>query len=201
VPIDTSKVLEPQDGSLLEPYRAAVAAVIPVGVEVSEIFWDDLRTKINLFLEMHERWSRIPSSRQRWERIAELVRKLRNEMVIERKKTPWSHPDPLWPNRALAGLWEIKAQCDAYLTYYQMAAEARHWARHPDYEYLFQSVIDLWISLGQKETYSTSGGSRGGPLLSFFKACLEPLLGQLPDDTVRSVIRRRLRQVRVKRPC
>jgi len=190
-PIDTSKVIEPQDGSLLETYRAAVAAAIPAGIVVSETFWITLRERIGLFLKMRDRWLRTPAARKRWERIDKVVDELASEMRRERQNTSHEHANAYWPNRVLAGLQEAKAQSTAHLIYYRVAAEARNKGRDPNREYLFQTVIDLWVSLGQEVGYSTSGGSRSGPLVDFFKACLDPLLGDQPDETVRSIIRRR----------
>jgi len=194
-PIDASKVLDP-GGALAETYQKAVAAAIPASVEISETFWDELRIRIDLFLQLHERRLRTPLSRQYWERLAWLVEELASALRHLRRTTPWDHANSPWPSRALAGLWEVKVQCDARLDYYRIKAEAFRRGRDPHREYLYQSVLDLWGGLGQRIGYS-SGGSRGGPLPRFFRACLEPLLGDLPDETIRSIIRRRLR---VKRP-
>jgi hypothetical protein len=196
-PIDAAKVFDP-GGALVETYQEAVAAAIPASVEIPETFWDELRTRFGLFLQIHERRLRASPSRQRWERIAPLVEELASEMRSFRRTTPWSYYDPLWPNRALAGLWEIKVKCDAHLAYYRIVAEAFSRGRDPHREYLYQSVLDLWGGLRRQIGYS-SGASRSGPLLRFFRACLEPLLGEFPDETIRSIIRRRL-GYRVKRP-
>jgi hypothetical protein len=192
-PIDASKVLD-LDGHLIEAYREAVAAAIPADVKVSEPFWEALRIRIGLFLQIHDRRLRAPLSRRRWERISRLVEELGTEMRIERRATPWAYYDPLWPNRALAGLWEIKTKADAYMGYFQIAAEAFSRGHDPHREYLYQSVLDLWwANLGQWIGYSTAADTyhRGGPLVRFFRACVEPLLGELSDETIRSAIRRR----------
>ena len=193
-PIDASKVL---DGGrqLVETYREAVAAAIPAGAEVSELFWCELQARISLFLQMHDRRLRVPLSRRRWERIDQLTQELAAEMRILRRTTPWAYYDPLWPNRALKGLWEIAAKCEAYLAYHRVKAEAFSRGYDP-HQYLYQSVPDLWSSLGQWVGYSTDvdTGRRGGPLVRFFRACVEPLLGELSDETIRNAIRHWLQQ-------
>jgi hypothetical protein len=192
-PIDASQVIDPY-GDFTQAYREAVAAAIPAGVKVPEQFWGVLRTKIELFLQMHDRRLRAPLSRRRWARIGRLVEELGAEMRIERQTTPWAYYDPLWPNRALAGLWEIKSKVDAYAGYFQIAAEAFSRGHDPHRECLYQSVLDLWwAELGQWIGYSTDADTyqRGGPTVRFFRACVEPLLGQLSDEAIRDAIRRR----------
>ena len=192
-----AKVLDP-GGALAETYREAVAAAIPVGVKVPETFWDELRTRIGLFLQLHERRLDAPLSRRRWEHLARRVEELAGALRHLRRTTPWDRAFTPWPSCALAGLRGVKIQCDAGLAYYRIKAEAFSRGRDPHREYLYQSVLDLWAGLGQWIGYS-SGTSRSGPLLRFFRVCLEPLLGELPDETIRSIIRRRLGN-RVKRP-
>lgn len=122
-PIDASKVLDP-GGALAETYQKAVAAAIPASVEISETFWDELRIRIDLFLQLHERRLRTPLSRQYWERLAWLVEELASALRHLRRTTPWDHANSPWPSRALAGLWEVKVQCDARLDYNRIKAEA-----------------------------------------------------------------------------
>src|SRR5262249_7595669 len=63
-------------------------------------------------------------------------------------------------------------------------------------EYLFQSMLDLWIGLGQSASYSTVDEThRIGPLLRFFRACVGPLLEDLSDEAIVYAIRRRLQGV------
>ena len=195
-PIDTAKVFDP-GGALAETYQEAVAAAIPTSVEIPETFWDELRIRIDLFLQLHERRLCAPRSRQYWERLAWHVKEVASALRHLRRTTPWDRAFTPWPSRGLAGLRGVEVQCDARLSYYRIKAEAFRRGRDPHREYLYQSVLDLWAGLGQRIGYS-SGAGRGGPLPRFFRACLEPLLGEFPDETIRSIIRRRHR---VKRPA
>jgi hypothetical protein len=183
VPIDAAKVFDP-GGALAATYQEAVAAAIPASAKIPEMFWVELHARITLFLQLHEKRLHAPRSRQYWERLAWQVEDLASALRRLRRTTLWDRAITPWPSQALAGLRGVKIQCDVRLSYYQTKAETFPRGRDVHREYLYRSVFDLWEDLGQQIRYSS-----GGPLPRFFRACLEPLVGELPDETIRSVIR------------
>jgi hypothetical protein len=189
-PIDAANIAKVFDpgGALADTYRMAVTAAIPAGVVIPETFWDELRIRIDLFVQLHQRRLRTLPLRQYWERRVRLVDELAGALRHDRRTALWDRAVTPWISRALDALWGVRIRYDAHLTYCRIKAEAFRHGRDPHREYLYQSVLDLWADLGQRVGYSS--GARRGPCPHFFRTCLEPLLGELPDETVRSIIQR-----------
>lgn len=177
------------NNGLIESYRNAVAAALPMGVEPDAFFWRDLESAVGFYISMRQhRLHRPPiRERERWKRIAALVDELGAELRKVRKETPWSQSDLLWPNRALAALCPVKRYAEAAVIGYGMLAAAALGRRDPPRWYLYHAILDLWRDhLKQPLRYSVSaGGKRGGPLVRFVVACVGPLVDKPP--TVRTI--------------
>jgi hypothetical protein len=184
--------------SLSEDHRKAVTAAIPSDVVVPPKFWPDLEAAIDVFcaLKDHRTKRPPPSERKRWSRIEKLVDKLAGELRVIKRRTTY---ETLWPNQALLALWEIKRIAEAGCVATEMLSVPFKGRRDPHRAHLFAAVLDLWVlQLGRTLSYSRSqNGQPGGPLIRFFKACLDPVLdGDKPPTahTIASIIDRERRR-------
>ena len=187
-------------GGLTEPYKRAVAAALPRGVDAPEEFWRDLETAVAIFFVLQQRRADMPPKRERmrWQRIEKLTDALAREVRAIKPMVLWSHDDPLWPNRGLRALWDLKYRAETSRIGYEMLSAAHKGRRNPHRAHLYAAICDLWtIHLGQELRYSMQGGVPSGPLIRFFTACIKPVLGaEAPTaHTIASVIDREKHRV------
>lgn len=190
---------------LTKEYCDRVAAEIPRGIEVPQEFWRDLDATITLFHAMAERRATKPLPRgplklgaltergplKQWslrDQLKQLQRivALTDELAAELRDLrthPGDHSDPSWPSRWLRDLWPYRHFAESNL----IGLESLSASRQPHRELLYAGILDLWeIHLGQPLRRSRSGkrsrsekrGVPGGPLIRFFTACIEPVLGK-----------------------
>jgi hypothetical protein len=162
-------------------HQQAIEAAIPAGGVVPIEFWRDLDAAIGLYQTLQERRATRPPAeeRARWQRIEKLADSLGKELRALRMKISWEHSDPLWPNRALVALWGIRHRAEANRIGYEMRGAGFKRRSNPHRALLYAAVCDLWaIHLQQKLSYSMSpAGEPYGPVIRFFRACLEPVFG------------------------
>jgi hypothetical protein len=120
------------------------------------------------FAKERKRWLRID---KRTEQLAREIRKLRRE-------TPWSDPDPLFPNRVLAVLWDVHMRAQVHLE--SLDIRAFRGTQDPNRERLYSGVLRVWREdlNGQLQYSRNRQGKPTGPLVRFLTACVEPILGE-----------------------
>ena len=130
--------------------------------------------------------------KRRWRRIDKLTEQLAQEMRKLRRETPWSDPDPLLPNRVLDVLWELHMRVQVRLAWLDRSRAFRG-TQNPYREALYSGVLRVWTEhLNGKLQYSRNKqGKPTGPLVRFFAACVEPILGEeTPREGVADIIDR-----------
>ena len=169
-----------EDDRLTVDYQAWVASAIPPEVKVPESFWSDLTQIIVGYTRFEHRRENYPikQQRKRWQRIGAAVETLGAELRRLRRATPWRDPDPLWPNRALAELREVRLRVEIHNRYHKIWTTFRG-RQNPHREFLYWGVLCCWIDqLGGELCYSRSATNEvGGPTVEFFVACVAPVLG------------------------
>jgi hypothetical protein len=138
--------------------------------------------------------------RKRWLRIDKLTEQLAQQMRKLRRETPWSDPDPLLPNRVLAVLWDVHRRAQVRLE--QLNIRAFRGTQDPHREALYSGVLRVWTEdlNGQLQYSRNRQGKPTGPLVRFFTACVEPILGdETPRAGVADIIDRE-RNRRAKHP-
>jgi hypothetical protein len=181
---------------LTDEHQQVILAAIPPHVtakanwaKLEEKVWSDLDQIIAGYRMLNSRRRNYPiaAKRRRYDRMADLTKKLAAELRIERRETPWSDPDPLWPNRALAALWDVHNKVQVRSAWHETWAAFRG-TQNPYREFLYWGILRVWTDrLGGELKYSMSRkGKPVGPLVRFFTACVEPVLG--PDETPRTGI-------------
>jgi hypothetical protein len=121
--------------------------------------------------------------RKRWRRIEKLTEQLAQEMRKLRRETPWSDPDPLLPNRVLTVLWDLHMRAQVRLEWLDTLRAFRG-TQDPYREALYSGMLRVWTEdlNGQLQFSRNRQGTPTGPLVRFFIACVEPILG---DETPR----------------
>jgi hypothetical protein len=117
----------------------------------------------------------LAKEQKRWRRVDKLTEQLAQEMRKLRRETPWSDPDPLLPNRVLAALWDLHMRAQARLEF-----RAFRGTQNPYLESLYSGVLRVWTEVlnGQLQYSRNRQGKPTGPLVRFFTACVEPILGE-----------------------
>jgi hypothetical protein len=156
----------PPTNELTDEHRAAILATIPAGVAVRPEFWarlTEIITGYYTFRTHRERYL-VKDARRRWKRLEKSVAALAPQL-----------------GKDLVREFERKAK--AYAAYHD-TWRAYRGTRNPDREFLYWGVLRAWTDhLGGELKYSTStDGLLTGPLVRFFIACVEPILG---SDTPR----------------
>jgi hypothetical protein len=177
--IDPATILDGNTGELDPGYRAAIIAALPDNVCPTGEFWRELAAIVGGYFNMTQRRQRRPPKREliRWRKIAALTDELGHELRKIRRETPLSI-DPLRSTRALSALWPVKDLAEAHVAGYQTINEASRGRNNPHRKFLYGGVLDLWRGLGQGLQYArSSNGTPHGPLIRFFAAVVEPVLG------------------------
>jgi hypothetical protein len=142
----------------------------------------DLDTAIVLFRTLSCRRQRYPivEERRHWRRIISLITKLEAEMRWVLGRNPvFDVGDPRWPNRVLHELIWVLEKAEVHSAFHDTWSAFR--GRKNQYrEFLYHDVLRVWTRLlkGRLENYWVSEqGEPRGPLVEFFIACIEPVLG------------------------
>jgi hypothetical protein len=191
------------DNRLTADYRTRVAAAIPSGVVVPDEFWTSLTEIIVGYVSFDRHYRRYPiaAERKRWKRIGDAVETLGVDLRRLRRETPWSDPDPLWPNRALAALWEVREKVEGKAKYHGTFGRRQNSHRN----FLYGGVLDCWIQLGRELRRSRDPKNKnkaGGPTVRFFVACVAPVLGEKmvgPEGIVDIIKREKKGRAHLKR--
>jgi hypothetical protein len=165
----------PPVGGLTEEHRRAIAAVIPAGVAVTPEFWTELEEILVGFQRMHVRRARydVKAERSRWQRLKEdvaaLAPQLGEKLVLE-----------------------LERKIGAYAAYHD-TWRAFSGTRNPHRTFLYWGVLRVWTDhLGGELRYSrATDGRTSGPLVRFFTACVEPILGvEWPKGGIADIVNR-----------
>jgi hypothetical protein len=191
---------------ITEQERDAIAKAIPAaGVEVPDYFWRYFWRNLEMAIDIcrtteQHRTARPPArERKRWQRIEKLTDDLAAELRAIRLHISADGVGSFWPNRALRALWPVKYRAESAQIGYEMLGHGYGGRSKPHRDLFYRAICDLWIDLGEKlQTSTSSSGKPTGPLIRFFQACARPAVGDLPAETVASIIdRERARRERM----
>lgn len=175
---------------LTAEHRARIEAVLaPEGKVMTPEAWADLEEVVvgcRIF-ETRRTTYPIVKERKRWKRLGEAVDTVAAEL---RHETLWTDPDPMWRDRALAMLSEVRRKVEARAAFHKIwSAFGRR--QNPHREFLYWGVMRVWTDrLGGELRYSNSP-EVGGPLVRFLVACVEPILGdKTPGAGIADIIDR-----------
>jgi hypothetical protein len=171
---------------LSDEHRARIEAALPPGMSMTPEAWAELTEIVDGYRIFEHRRTTYPIKEERahWKRLSDAVEQAGVELRRLRRKTPWSDPDPLWPNRALAALWNVRCKVETQAAFHSIW-DAFDGRKNPHREFLYSGVMRVWTDhLGGELRYSNKPGKLPyGPLIRFMQACLEPVLG---DETPRA---------------
>jgi hypothetical protein len=179
-------VLEDVADGLTPEHCARIVAALPPDVVMTPEAWVELNEIVVGYHTFQTRHATYPivAERKRWGRLSRAVEAAAVELRRLRRETLWTDPDPMWPNRALAALWEVHRKVETRTAIHNIwRAFGRR--QNPHREFLYWGVMRVWTDrLGGKLRYANSP-EVSGPLVRFFVACVEPILG---DETPRAGI-------------
>jgi hypothetical protein len=187
------------DGLTAEHRAHIVAALLPNKVMTPEA-WAELEEYVVGYRIFETRRTTYPidEERKRWKRLGDTVEAAAVELRRLRRETLWTDPDPMWPNRALAALREVHQKVEMRAAFHGI------WSffggrQNPHREFLYWGVMRVWTDRLRGELrYSNSPEGPSGPLVRFFVACVEPILGkQTPGAGIADIIERE-REARIK---
>lgn len=190
-------------GLTAEHRARIVAALLPRKAMTPEA-WADLDEIIvgyRIFATRHTAYP-IVEQRKHWGRLGKAVNIAEAELRWLRREVARSDPDPKWRSRALTALREVRRKVEAREASAGFHDVWRTFRRrsNPDNEFLYWGVMWVWTDrLGGKLRYSNSPeGAPSGPLVRFFVACVEPILGnKTPGAGIADIIDRE-REARAK---
>lgn len=182
-------------------HQQAIKAAIPAGVEVPAEFWRDLDDALAVFEAMEANRTTRPPWREleKWKRIEKSAAALIADLKDARP--PWLD----WALRVLDGedgKDGIKYRASRAIIGYETLATGYGGRSRPHRELLYASILDLWVNrLGQKLSYSrpppTRHGEPYGPLIQFFRACVDD--AALTAEGIATIIGRERRRRQDKR--
>ncbi len=147
---------------LTPAHRAAIEAAIPAGVEVTPEFWAELIEIITGYQLLSARRARydVKAERRRWQHLEKSVAALAPQ---------------LGERLVLA----VERQAKNFAAFHYTWREFRGTKNPYRCEFLYRGVLHLWTDhLGGELKYSIAiDGAPSGPLVRFFVACIEPILG------------------------
>jgi hypothetical protein len=180
------------DGLTTE-HRAQIVVALPPGKAMSPEAWAELNEIVVGYHIFETRRTTYPivEERKRCQQLGEAVDAAAVELGWFRRNTLWTDPDPMWPNRALAALWEVHRKVETRAAFHGI------WSffggrQNPHREFLYWGVMRVWTDrLSGELRYSNSPEGPSGPLIRFFVACVEPILGkQTPGAGIADIIER-----------
>jgi hypothetical protein len=184
-------------------HQRAIEAAIPDGIKVPDKFWRDLDDALAVFVAMEANRTTRPPWREleKWKRIEKSAAALIADLKDARP--PWLD----WALRVLDGedgKDGIKYRASRAIIGYETLATGYGGRSRPHRELLYASILDLWVNqLGQKLSYSrpppTRHGEPYGPLIQFFRACVDDAAA-LTAEGIATIIDRERRWRHEKRP-
>jgi hypothetical protein len=151
---------------------------LPSDVDLEQV-WHELRNIVQAFHRSRQQRSDMRGRRQRCQRALKHLEALAADLRAFKRETLWSDPDPLWPNRGLEALLEIKRWIESQLEFYRATDPDFRGTRDPNKKFLYCAVLRIWEEpLGQELRYSIARQKPPyGPLVRFLEAVLRPVLG------------------------
>ena len=196
-------------GGLTAEHRARIEAALPPGKVMTPEAWADLEEVVVGYRIFETRRTTYPivKERKHWKRLGKAVDTVAAELFAVRR---------CGPTRTRCGAIRRWRRCRRYAARSRRASPASTISgapsaagENPHREFLYWGVMRVWTDrLGGKLRYSNSPeGSTHGPLVRFFVACVEPILGdKTPGAGIADIIdrerdgsgrdRRRQRQLR-----
>jgi hypothetical protein len=168
-------------GELTSAYRDAVAAALPDDVKPSEQWWRELSSALLDYFVVQEYAAERPPMRVRksMQSIGAMIDPLGEELRAIRR-LPLSLA---WGDAAaqlLTALAVVKQLAARDVERYgRMIAATR--GHDPHQQLLYDAVITLWDQLNKPVRFSRPKKAKAipqGPMITFFKAVLKPVLGQ-----------------------
>jgi len=200
--IDPATVYDANSRELELSYKRAVKEALPSGADPPNKFWRDLAEVVAAFLVAQQNRAGLPDKIKRCQRTDALVTKLGKELRDLRRETPWDSANPMWPNRILAQIWELKEWAEAQIAAYETINEEFFAGKQNAHnEALYIGLLDLWErGLGQKLRTSRRSLAEGkpqqvlGPLVRFFHVCVTPLGITLTANAIDDIVDRQKRR-------
>jgi hypothetical protein len=163
-------------GELSGAYRESVAAALPDDVKPSEQWWRELASAlVDYFVVVQEYAAERPPKRVResMQKIGALIDPLGEELRANRRlplSLAWSDAT----SELLTALAVVRELAAREAKRYDRMIAATSGRNDPHQKLLYDAVLDLWDrGLNQGLHYS-----KGGPLVRFFKAVVDPVLGK-----------------------
>ena len=188
----------------------AISAAIPSRMKtrtnwpkLEPIVRADLDEAIVLFRTLSSRRQHYPitAERRRWNYIGDLTERLITRLRMLRDLKPPSDDDPDWLTEALIALQRVMHRVGDVSAFHDTWRAFRG-RKNPYREFLYHDVLRVWTRRlkGRLENYWVSEqGEPRGPLVEFFIACIEPVLGaKTPRAGIVDIIERE-RKHRVRR--
>jgi hypothetical protein len=180
----------------------AISAAIPSRIK-TKANWPKLELRVQadldkaivLFRTLNSRRQRYPiaAERRRWKHIGDLANKLAIELRVLRGLKPTSDDDPDWLTEALIALQRVMHRVGDVSAFHDTRRAFRG-RKNPYREFLYHDVLRVWARRlkGRLENYWVSEqGEPRGPLVEFFIACVEPVLGaETPRAGIVDIIER-----------
>jgi hypothetical protein len=203
-----------QPPALSAEHRQAIATALKGrNVDLDRVY-HVLEAKIDIFRKMQQMFPgkqpERPKRLEEWKRVYKLCLDLICALHAAEKdayrQIPWGRTemvDPQWLPRVVGALAEIKEEAETQLSWDLFFGQGFARTRDRWREYLYDGVLEIWIDVvGGDLKYSCPtrrgdkagrSGPPGGDLIRFFRACVEPVLG---DDTpsvygIAAIIRRK----------
>jgi hypothetical protein len=183
-----------QPPALSAEHRQAIATALKGHKVDLQRVYHVLEAKIDRFQRLQKifpgKQPERPKRLKEWKRVyilsLDLIRALHAaEKVAYRQVPSW----PVDPQRLARVVDEIKEEAETQLHWDLFVSKGFARTRNPWREYFYDSVLEIWTDVvGGKLEYSRPtrrgeagrSGPPGGNLIRFFRACVEPVLG---DDT------------------
>jgi len=189
----------------------AISAAIPSRMKtrtnwpkLEPIVRADLDEAIVLFRTLSSRRQHYPitAERRRWNYIGDLTERLITRLRMLRDLKPPSDDDPDWLTEALIALQRVMHRVGDVSAFHDTWRAFRG-RKNPYREFLYHDVLRVWTRRlkGRLENYWVSKqGEPRGPLVEFFIACIEPVLGaKTPRAGIVDIIERERKQQQLLR--
>jgi hypothetical protein len=199
----------PGEIGLPETYRRNIESALPRGVTVNSDFWDALWGILGRYLLAEQGRKRNPPTARakEWQRFEKRLVQFKGDMIairrtIDRRLIDTENQPPSWWLNLLWAVQEARWRANEYRQSYQMAGAGFRARSNPQRERLYGEILNLWQGhLGQplKIWRSRETGKPTGPLIQFFKACIDPVLGETapkPEGIVSIIEREQRRQAK-----
>jgi hypothetical protein len=197
----------PGEIGLPETYRRNVEAALPRGVTAGSDFWDALWAILGRYLLAEQSRKHNPPTirAKQWQRFEQRLTQFKGDMIairrtIDRRMIDPENQPPSWWINLLWAVQEAQWRACEYGQSYQKAGAGFRGRTNPQRERLYSDILRLWQGhLRQRLKFSRSpkkGGEPYGLPIQFFKACVNPVLGETApmEEGIVSAIKREQRR-------